>query len=162
PLARYLIVRAPDFPLVPDWRVLAWISAIVVTAGVLAGLAPAIEGLKVDLVNSLKGFGGLFGGAAGTRRVLGYLVSAQVAMSMVLIVGAGLLSEAENRNLHGNPGYDSRHVVLAPLRTEAHRVAITERVARIPGVRSISFSDGIPLLFPDTVEIRPPERPDAV
>ena len=90
PLARYLILRAPDFPLVPDWRVLAWISVLVLATGVLAGLAPATEALKVDLINSLKGFGGFLGGAAGTKRALGYLVSAQVALSMVLIVGAGL------------------------------------------------------------------------
>jgi len=164
PLARYIILRSPDFPLNPDWRVLAWISAIVLATGFLAGLAPALEALKVDLVNSLKGFGGLFGGAAGTKRALGALVSAQVAMSMVLIVGAGLLSQAESRNLHGNPGYDPRHVVVAPIqRTGAVRVAaITNRLLNIPGVHSVALSNEIPLFYPDTVEMRPPERRDAV
>jgi macrolide transport system ATP-binding/permease protein len=162
PLAHYIILRSPDFPLVPDWRVVAWIFGIVLATGILAGIAPAMEALKLDLVSSLKGFGGLFGGAAGTKRALGYLVSAQVAMSMVLIVTAGLLSQAENRNLHGNPGYDSRHVAVVSFQRPVNLNAITHRVSSIPGVRSIAFSDGIPLFFPETLEVRAPERLDAV
>ncbi len=162
PLARYIIVRSPDFPLVLDWRVLAWISSLVLATGVLAGIAPATEALKIDLINSLKGFGGLFGGAAGTKRALGYLVSAQVALSMVLLVGAGLLSQAENRNLHGDPGYDSRHIVVALFHRPVRLDAITDRILSVPGVRSVAFSSGIPLFNPDTVEIRPPDRPDAL
>ncbi|HZQ54719.1 MAG TPA: ABC transporter permease [Bryobacteraceae bacterium] len=162
PLAHYLTLRSFDFSLVPDWRVLTWISVLVLTAGILAGIAPAMEALKVDLISSLKGFGGLIGGVAGTKRSLGYLVSAQVALSMVLIVGAGLLGEAENRNLHANPGYDSRHIAVVMFQRPAPLQVIKDRLLSIPGVRSAAFSRGVPLLFPDTVEISPPERPDAV
>jgi predicted permease len=164
PLARYIILRSPDFALTPDWRVVAWISAIVLFIGLLAGLAPALESLKVDLTSSLKGFGGIFGGATGAKRALGALVSAQVAMSMVLIVGAGLLSRAESRNLHGNPGYDSRHIAVASLpRIGPVRIAaVAGRMLRIHGVRSIAFSDGFPLFNSDNVEVRPPDRPDAL
>ncbi len=162
PLARYLIVRSPDFPLVPDWRVLAWVSALVLATGVLAGIAPATEALKFDLINSLKGFGGLLGGAAGTKRALGYLVSTQVALSMVLIVGAGLLGQAENRNLHAYPGYDSRHIVVAWFWRPVPLKVITDRILSVPGVRSVAFSRAVPLLDHDSVEISPPERPDAV
>src|SRR5581483_2659034 len=49
PLAHYLTLRSFDFSLVPDWRVLTWISVLVLTAGILAGIAPAMEALKVDL-----------------------------------------------------------------------------------------------------------------
>ncbi|HEX4168435.1 MAG TPA: hypothetical protein VHZ55_23480 [Bryobacteraceae bacterium] len=101
PLARHVLLGLTAFPLVPDWRVLTWIFVLVLDTGVLAGVAPASEALKIDLVNSLKGFGFL-GGVAGTKRSLGYLVSAQVALSMVLVVFAGLLSQAENRNLHAD------------------------------------------------------------
>ncbi len=162
PLARYIIVRSHYFSLTPDWRVLVWISALVLATGILAGIAPATEALKLNLVNSLKGFGGMLGGAAGTKRALGYLVSAQVALSMVLIVGAGLLSQAENRNLHADPGYDSSHIVVVPFWESVHLNAIKERILSLPGVRSVAFSRSIPLLEPDTVEIRPPDRPDAV
>ncbi len=162
PLARYVIVRSPDFPLVPDWRVLAWISGLVLATGVLAGIAPATEALKVDLINSLKGFGGLLGGPAGTKRALGYLVSAQVALSMVLIVGAGLLSQAENRNLHADPGYDSRHIVVGWFWEPVPSQAVINRLLSVPGVRSVTFCQGTPLLDPDTVEISPPDRADAL
>lgn len=162
PLARYLTLGSFDFSLVPDWRVLTWISVLVLTTGVLAGIAPAMEALKVDLISSLKGFGGLLGGIAGTKRALGYLVSAQVALSMVLVVSAGLLGQAENRNLHANPGYDSRHVAVAMFQRPAPLEVIKDRILSIPGVRSAAFSQGVPLLFPDTVEISPPARPDAV
>ncbi|HEY3455779.1 MAG TPA: ABC transporter permease [Bryobacteraceae bacterium] len=162
PLAHYIILRAPDFSLAPDWRVLTWISVLVLGTGILAGIAPATEALKVDLINSLKGFGGLLGGIAGTKRALGYLVSAQVALSMVLIVEAGLLGQAENRNLHADPGYDSRHIAVVIFRRAAPLQVIKDRILSIPGVRSVALSWGVPLLGPDTVEISPPERPDAV
>ena len=162
PLVRYLTLRSFDFSLVPDWRVLTWISVLVLTTGVLAGIAPAAEALKVDLINSLKGFGGLLGGVTGTKRALGYLVSAQVALSMVLIIGAGLLGQAENRNLHANPGYDSRHIAVVMFQRAAPLNVIKDRISNVPGVRSVAFSQRVPLLFPDTDEISPPERPDAV
>ena len=162
PLARYLIMGAFDYPLVPDWRVLAWISTLVLATGVLAGIAPATEALKLDLISSLKGFGSLLGGVAGTKRALGYLVSAQVALSMVLVVGAGLLGQAENRNLHAYPGYDARHIVVADFRRPAPLNVIRDRILSIPGVHSVAFLQWVPLLDPDTVEIRPPDRPDAV
>lgn len=162
PLARYLIVRSPDFRLIPDWRVLAWISALVLITGVLAGVAPATEALRVDLINSLKGSGSFLGGVAGTKRALGYLVSAQVALSMVLVVGAGLLGKAENHNLHADPGYDSRHILVAWFHEQVPLNAITDRILNVPGVSSVAFSHEIPLLNPDTVEISPPERQDAL
>jgi predicted permease len=163
PLARYIILRAPDFSLVPDWRVLTWISVLVLATGALTGIAPAMEALKVDLISSLKGFGGLLGGVAGTKRALGYLVSVQIALSMVLVVGSGLLGQAENRNLHGDPGYDSRHIVVVKFRREAKRLKVIEdRILSVPGVRSIAFSRSVPLFDPETVEIHPPDRPDAV
>lgn len=82
---------------------------------------------------------------------------------MVLIVGAGLLGQAENRTLHGDPGYDSRHIVVVKFWREAKRLKVIEdRVLSVPGVRSIAFSRTIPLFDPETVEISPPDRPDAV
>ncbi len=110
---------------------------LVLATGVLAGIAPATEALKLDLVNSLKGFGGLLGGAAGAKRALGYLVSAQVALSMVLVVGAGLLGQAEDRNLHADPGYDSRHIVVALFWRPVPLQAIRQRLLSVPGVRSV-------------------------
>jgi putative ABC transport system permease protein len=170
PLLRLVATRAADFPMPPDWRTFAYISAVVLVTGILAGLAPALESLKVDLTASLKGSGGLILGPTGGTRLRGLLVCLQVALSMVLLVEAGLFARSEQRAIRGNPGYAPQRVVVAYLSfpdkstlesTRARLHAIVQRVKALPGVRSVTFSDDLPLFFPDTVELRPPARRDA-
>jgi predicted permease len=153
-----------------DWRTFAYIAAVVLAAGVLSGLAPALESLKVDLTASLKGHGGaVIGGSAGTR-LRSLLVSTQVALSMVLLVEAGLFARSEHHALTANPGYDPQKVVVVrvpfPENTTLERArvrlqAIAQRMKAIPGVRFVAFSDNVPLIGSDTVELRPPARQDA-
>jgi hypothetical protein len=120
------------------------------------------------LASSLKGYSGLlFGGG----RLRAALVSAQVAMSMVLLVAAALFAKSEERNLYADPGYLPRKVVVAPLRfpentsqatARARLDAIAERIGRLPGAHSVTFSDEPPMIYRATVELRPPGRADAV
>ena len=168
PLFRYLAPRAPEYPMDPDWRIFLYISAIVLLSGLLSGLAPALESVKVELASSLKGYGSLLRGGGRLRATL---VTAQVAMSMVLLVGAGLFAKSEERNLHADPGYLPQKVVVSQLRfpentpVAAARVrldAIAQRMKALPGVHSVAFSDELPMIFRATVELRPPERADAV
>jgi predicted permease len=168
PLFRYLAPRAPDYPMDPDWRIFVYLSTIVLLSGILSGLAPALESVKVDLASSLKGYSSLLRGG-GTLRAA--LVSAQVAMSMVLLVGAGLFAKSEQHNLHANPGYLPERVVVSglnfPETTTAAAAAvrldaIAQRMKALPGVHSVAFSDMVPMIFRTTVELRPPERADAV
>ncbi len=168
PLFRYLAPLAPDYPMTPDWRIFLYISAIVLLSGILSGLAPALESVKVDLASSLKGYGSLL---RGGNRVRGWLVTAQVALSMVLLVGAGLFGKAEDRTLHADPGYLPAQVVIAPLRfpestpvaaAHARLDAIAQRMKGLPGAHSVAFSDELPMIFHATVELRPPERADAI
>ena len=168
PLFRYLAPRAPDFPMTPDWRIFLYISAIVFLSGILSGLAPALESVKVDLASSLKGYGSLLRGGG---RLRAGLVSAQVAMSMVLLVGAGLFAKSEERSLHANPGYLPQRVVVSQLRFPENTTpaaaavrldAIAQRMKALPGVHSVAFSDELPMIFRTTMEIRPPERLDAI
>jgi hypothetical protein len=112
PLFRYLAPRSPEFPMTPDWLIFAFLAAIVLLSGIFSGLAPALESVNVDLSGSIKGQTG----SAGGNRVRGWLVTAQVALSMVLLVGAGLFGKAEDRTLHADPGYLPAQVVVAPLR----------------------------------------------
>ncbi len=104
-------------------------------------------------------------------RLRAALVSAQVAMSMVLLVGAGLFAKSEQRNLHADPGYLPQKVVVSglhfPENTTAAAAAvrldaIAQRMKALPGVHSVAFSDEVPMIFRTTVELRPPERADAV
>ncbi len=167
PLFRYLAPRSPEFPMTPDWLIFAYLAAVVLLCGIGSGLAPALESVNVDLSSSIKGQTGSPGG----NRVRGWLVSAQVAMSMVLLVGAGLFGKAEDRTLHADPGYLPQKVVVAPIRfpesttLEAARVrldAIAQRVKGLPAVHSVAFSDGLPMIDCSTLELRPPGRSDAV
>ena len=167
PLFRYLAPRAPEYPMDPDWRIFLYISGIVLLSGILSGLAPALESVKVDLTSSLKGYASLLGGA----RLRAALVTAQVAMSMVLLVSAGLFAKSEERNLHADSGYLPQKVVVSQLRfpenttAAAARVrldAIAQRMKALPGVRSVAFSDGLPMIDSSTAELRPPSRTDAV
>jgi hypothetical protein len=90
---------------------------------------------------------------------------------MVLLVGAGLFAKSEQRNLHADPGYLPQKVVVSQLRfpentsLPAARIrldAIAQRVKALPGVHSVAFSDELPMIFRATVELRPPQRTDAV
>jgi predicted permease len=168
PLWRFISPRSPEMPLPPDWEVFAYVSIVVLLTGIASGLAPALESVKVDLAQSMKSAGGNSSGGSGTR---GWLVTAQVGMSMVLLVSAALLGKSEDRNLRADPGYLPRHVVVAPLRfpetiqPAAARVRmerIAARVRVLPGVRNVAFSEDFPMIDHYTVEVRPPARADAV
>ncbi len=166
PLFQYLASRSPDFPILADWRTFAYIAGVMLATGILAGLAPALESLRVELTATLKGQAGVFG-SGGLRNLL---VSAQVALSMVLLVEAALFARSEQQALYADPGYSPRQVVVANVsfpentQLEAARArldAIARRVRALPGVQSVAFSDGLPLLRPTTVELSPPSRDDA-
>jgi predicted permease len=170
PLYRAVVGVGPDFPMAPDWKIFGYISAVVLLTGVLSGITPALESLRVDLSGSLKGSASMFGTLVGAR-TRGILVSAQVAMSLVLLVGAALFAQAEYRVLHSDPGYLPRKVVVAwlrlpegtsPANARVRIETIVQRVCALPGVRSVAFSDGLPMWSRETTEIRPPMRQDAV
>lgn len=166
PLFRAVAEKAPDFPMPPDWRTFAYISAVVLATGILSGLAPALESVNVELAGTLKGAASRLGGV----RLRSALVAAQVALSMALLVGAALFAQSEHRNLTSNPGYAPERVVVAPLAfpdgigmagAAARMQALEARILALPGARSVAFSENLPMIGHDTVELRPPARPDA-
>ena len=171
PLFRYISPRAPVIPLPPSWGVFVYVAVIVLLTGIASGLAPALESIKVDLAASMKGSGGALGSSSGGARIRGWLVTVQVAMSLVLLVEAALFGQSENRNLNSDPGYMPRHVVVAPLRfpdsttPDAAHVRlnrIMDRMRALPGAQAVSISDDVPMIDHYTVQVRPPARPDAV
>jgi macrolide transport system ATP-binding/permease protein len=143
------------FAVAPDWRVLLFTIAITSFTGILFGLAPALRGSRVDLTPSLKESASSLPGAAahaGRRLRLGdALVVAQVALSMVVLVGAGLLVRTL-RNLRAiNPGFDAQNVLLFGLdpvlagysdqQTQQLYSNLQQRFATLPGVISVSYSE---------------------
>ncbi len=170
PLFRFISPTAPEIPLPPEWRVFAYVAVVVLLTGIAAGLAPALESVQVDLAGTMKGLGGKLGGTAGNAGVRGWLVTVQVAMSLVLLVQASILAKSEDNNLHADPGYKPANVVVAPLRfPDTNRAAeqaridrITDRLRAVPGVRDVTVSDEGPMISHITVQVRPPGRPDAI
>jgi len=143
------------FAVAPDWRVLLFTVAITFFTGILFGLAPALRGSRVDLTPSLKESASSSPGAAahtGRRFRLGdALVVAQVALSMVVLVGAGLLVRTL-RNLRGiNPGFDAQNILIFGLdpvlagysdqQTQQLYSNLQQRFSALPGVISVSYSE---------------------
>jgi macrolide transport system ATP-binding/permease protein len=143
------------FAVAPDWRVLLFTLAITFLSGILFGLAPSLRGSRVDLTPSLKESASSLPGAAahaGRRFRLGdALVVAQVVLSMVVLVGAGLLVRTL-RNLRGiNPGFDAQNILLFGLdpvlagytdqQTQQLYANLQQRFAALPGVISVSYSE---------------------
>jgi macrolide transport system ATP-binding/permease protein len=145
------------FPFVvgADWRVLAFTIGVTTATGILFGLAPALRSARVDLTPSLKeNSSSLPVGSAGTGRWFHLgdtLIVAQVALSIVVLVGAGLLVRTL-RNLHGlNPGFDAQSVLLFGInptiagyndqRTAQLYSDLQQRFAALPGVISASYSE---------------------
>ena len=113
-LLNHAIPGMPHYFLEPDLRVVAYLAGVTLLAGIIAGMAPALEALKVDLAASLKGMEGrLVSGRGGPG---GFLVGAQVAMSLVLLAAAGLFLHAQETMLATNPGFDVRQVLLLSAR----------------------------------------------
>lgn len=147
------------FVVAPDWRVLAFTLGVTVMTGIFFGLAPALRGTRVNLTPALKESpASLPGGAAhGGRwfRLGNALVVVQVALSVLVLAGAGLLVRTL-RNLQAvNPGFDTRNVLLFGLNptqagykdeqaAQLYR-SLQTQLAALPGVLSASYSADAPL-----------------
>ncbi|HEX8149758.1 MAG TPA: ABC transporter permease [Pyrinomonadaceae bacterium] len=138
-----------------DGRALGFTLALTLLTGVAFGLVPALQTSKADLNDAMKG-GGVGGGPrAGGRWLRSGLVVTEVALSLVLLVGAGLLLRSFSQLMRVEPGFEARDVLTLRLRlpdakyTDAARVAaflgeVKRRVETLPGVRQVSLATGFP------------------
>src|SRR5262249_38101381 len=100
----------------PDARVLAFNSALAVITGVLFGLAPAVQSMRLDLWNALKDVVGAVSGTGGNVRFRKALVTAQVAFSFLLLAGAGLFVRTLINLRETNAGFqDMDHLITFQL-----------------------------------------------
>ncbi|HYY95139.1 MAG TPA: ABC transporter permease, partial [Pyrinomonadaceae bacterium] len=138
-----------------DARVLAFTFAVSVLTGLVFGLAPALQASRVALHEALKegGRGATDGAARGHTR--GLLVISEVALSLVLLVSAGLLVKSFVRLTGVNPGFDPRNVSTASLslskvkypgaeRQRAAFAELVERMQAVPGVESAAVIYPLP------------------
>ncbi len=142
-----------------DGRMLSFTLVISLLTGVIFGLAPALQASKSDVNESLKE--GARGASTGLRRnrFRSLLVVAEVALALMLLIGAGLLIRSFMRLQQVNPGLDPRDVVtmgivlpfIAPSNYDKpeqqaaffHR--LLERMATLPGVQAAAVVSGLPL-----------------
>jgi predicted permease len=101
-----------SFSLAADARVLLFTTAASLLTGLLFGLAPAFRSSRIDLASALKGMAGSVAGSASRQRLHRALIVGQVALSLVLLIGAGLFVRTL-RNLKGlDAGFNRENVIL--------------------------------------------------
>lgn len=143
------------FPIVFDFnvdgRVLAFTAGLSIVTGLLFGLAPALRATRPDLLAALRNESTLLG-RFGPRNAL---VVIQVALSLVLLASAGLFLRSLQNASSIDLGLRPENVLLmavdpklnhySPAQTQQFLSQLRERVSALPGVRSVSFLDSIPL-----------------
>lgn len=137
-----------------DWRVVAYTSGFATVTGVLFGLAPAMKSSRSDVASVLKDEASAVVGAFRASRARRLLVVGQVAFSLLLLIGAGLMLRSLEKVRPSRLGFASENIVVAPLalddvaydRASAQRFfeQLSERVASLPGVDAVSLIDGMP------------------
>ena len=171
-----LALRPPiDFPLAMDvdvdWRVLLFSLAISIAAGVVFGLAPSLQATRPNITTALKDTAAQ-GGAARTR-LRSVLVVAQIAISLVVLIAAGLVVRTLQQLQTMNPGFDPNNALTMSFdlalqgyddaRGQQFYRQLTERVQSVPGVESAVIANYLPLSLNFNsgnvyVEGRPVER----
>ena len=140
-------------------EVLAFNLVASVVTGILFGLAPALKLSKAQLQETLKDTGGTSSERQG-KRLRGVLVVAEVALSVTLLVGAGLLVKSMFRLLRSDNGFDPNGVLTMELKVSRGRFAkkqelsrllhqVLENVKALPGVDRATISANIPGLKDD-------------
>ncbi len=155
-----------------DWRVLAFAAAISLGAGLVFGLIPLWHAARVDLARVLQQGGGRSAVDAGGRRTRNALVVGEVALSVILLIGAGLLIRSFVKLRAVDLGFRSEGVLtattdLAPSKYEDYVPRmffyreVLDKVRALPGVRGAGYVTAVPLVWKGgtngfTVEGRPP------
>ncbi len=135
-----------------DTTVFLFAAGISLVTGVLFGLAPALKAMRTDIQKTLRDGGrGVAGSRSLTRQVL---VVVEVALSMMLLIGAGLLIRSFARLASVDPGFDVQHVVSMQLSASNYATPekyvgfveqVLQRIRALPGVEAAGTSDFLPL-----------------
>ncbi len=148
-------VQADALDLRPDTRVLLFTMGIAVFTGLLFGLAPALQASRANLVNELKDRTSPAMSGSSILGLRSLLVIAQVALSLVALIGAGLFLRSLQNAQHINPGFETEKLAVMTFdlgsqgydqtRGRQFHRNVLERIRSIPGVKSTTFATIIPL-----------------
>jgi putative ABC transport system permease protein len=161
-----------------DWRALAFNLVLALATGLLVGLAPAWQASRLRVADALKAAGRtVIGGPR--QRLRSLLVVAEVALTLVLLVGAGLMIRTFFRLRAAHPAYQASNVMTMKIALSEHQYPnpqkqaafvgeVLNRVRTLPDVKNAAVIDDLPgtdsihgtgLHFPDRPEPRPGEVP---
>ena len=160
-----------DIPVALDLRVLLFTLGVTLFTGLITGIFPAIQLARVDLNTTLRDEGRGFAGGRTRARLKGLLVISQVALSIPLLIGAGLLVKSFDRLLHVDPGFEAHNVLTmdVSLPTEKYSKADQQieffdealrRVSALPGVQDAAISATLPLSIKRITPMLPEGQPD--
>jgi putative ABC transport system permease protein len=165
-IAPAAIARSSDVRM--DWHVLLFALSVSMISGILFGLLPAFGMRGMGAAQALGGSSSR-GSTSGTahRRISSTLVIAQMALSLMLMIAAGLLIESFLKLQSVNPGFDYEHAVTfettlplarygSPAKLDQFIRDLSQRISVLPGVASVAVSSSLPtgptLEFPFDIE----------
>jgi len=139
-----------------DGTVLVFVTAVSLLTGLLFGVVPAWRMSRLDPALALRDGGRSMTAGRGQHRLHNWLVIAETAIGLVLLVGSGLLIRSFVHVLHVDPGFDARHVLTARLTvplaryTQPQRLQFYDRflgkLGMLPGVQSAAAAFPLPLM----------------
>ena len=143
------------FDLQMNWRIFAFAFLAALVTGALAGAIPALQASRTDLAETLKAGGRSGGGSAGRHRLRNALVVAQVAVSLLLLAGAGFFIRSFQNSARVDMGFRTDHELMlsmdvrlqnyTELQGQQFYQQLSERVKVLPGVREAAIGAMIPM-----------------
>jgi putative ABC transport system permease protein len=132
-------------PLSPDYRVVVYTLVLSLITAMAFGIYPALQFSQTDSGSALKDEAATSGQQVSRSRLRSFLVGSQFAVSLFLLICAGLLIQGLRRSLSVDPGFETRHVSTVALTTgpnpsPAFQRRIMDRLRSVPGVSSVAIS----------------------
>jgi len=158
-------------PIGIDVCVLLFTLGVSLLTGIIFGMLPALQLSRVDLQSALRDEGRGSSAGHGRARMKSLLVVGQVALSLLLLIGAGLLLRSFGHLLRVDPGFDSRDVLAMNVTLPTVKYAkpdqqiaffdeVLRRVRALPGVRDAAVSAALPLTWKRITPVLPEGQPN--
>ena len=152
----YIPYNIPHDQITLDAWVLGFTFALSLLAGMIFGLAPAFQSSRPDINSALKGVSASSGSGSRRQHTRSLLVVVEVALSLILLVGAGLMIKSFMRLQEVDPGFEPEHVLTAEIglprakypdgqKVTAFHERLLERLAALPGIVAVGLGSSLPL-----------------
>jgi putative ABC transport system permease protein len=169
-ITAFNLPRATEIHL--DWPVLTFAAALSLTTGILFGLVPSLSGSRPDLMHVLRTTGeGFSKGGQGRSHLRSLLSVAQIALSVILLIGAALLLESVTHLRGVALGFNPKHLVTASISLPSIRYntdqkkaffleELTRRLAVLPGVNTATVAMSLPMMSYAGTPVQDADKPE--